>query len=66
LVDKKLKTAFTLDEAVKGIRRSKIRQGQASKGPFWWDLMAGMKKSIITNQSRNRNAGIGSQERLSN
>jgi ubiquinone/menaquinone biosynthesis C-methylase UbiE len=43
LVVKKLKTAFTLDEAVEVLKRSNIRQGQTSKGPFWWDYMAGME-----------------------
>lgn len=42
LVVKKLKTAFTLDEAVEIIRKSNLRKGRFAKGPFWWDFMAGI------------------------
>ncbi|GBC61499.1 class I SAM-dependent methyltransferase [Desulfonema ishimotonii] len=39
---KKLRTAFTLDEAMAVIRKSALRPGHESTGPFWWDYMAGM------------------------
>lgn len=39
LVVKKLKTAFTLEEAMEVIKKSDIRPGRFSKGPFWWDYM---------------------------
>jgi ubiquinone/menaquinone biosynthesis C-methylase UbiE len=42
LVVKKLKTAFTLKEGMEVIRKSNIRPGKYSKGPFWWDYMAGV------------------------
>ncbi len=39
---RKLKTAFTLEEAKEIIGQSRIRPGSYSKGPFWWDYMVGM------------------------
>jgi ubiquinone/menaquinone biosynthesis C-methylase UbiE len=42
LVVKKLKTAFTLDEGMEVIKKSNIRSGRYSKGPFWWDYMVGV------------------------
>jgi ubiquinone/menaquinone biosynthesis C-methylase UbiE len=39
---KKLKTTFTLDEAVVIIKKSNLREGKASKGPFWWDYFTGL------------------------
>ncbi len=38
-VMKKLRTAFTLEEALEVIRHSGLREGKPSKGPFWWDYM---------------------------
>jgi ubiquinone/menaquinone biosynthesis C-methylase UbiE len=38
-VVRKLKTAYTLEEAVGVIGQSRLRKGSASKGPFWWDYM---------------------------
>lgn len=40
LVVKKLKTAFTLEEAAALISNSSIRPGKCSRGPFWWDYMS--------------------------
>lgn len=42
LVVKKLKTAYTLEEAREVISRADIRPGRYSKGPFWWDYMVGV------------------------
>lgn len=42
LIFKKLKTAFTLEEGKEVISKSDIRAGRYSKGPFWWDYMAGI------------------------
>ncbi|WP_207682385.1 class I SAM-dependent methyltransferase [Desulfonema magnum] len=39
---RKLKTAFTLEEAMTVVGKSEIRSGEYSKGPFWWDYMAGL------------------------
>lgn len=39
LVMKKFRTAFTLDEALEIINKSKLRKGKPSTGPFWWDYM---------------------------
>jgi ubiquinone/menaquinone biosynthesis C-methylase UbiE len=39
---RKLKTAFTLEEAKEVIGTSRIRPGSYYKGPYWWDYMAGM------------------------
>ena len=39
---KKLSTAFTLEEAIEVIRKSNLREGRWSKGPFWWDYMIGI------------------------
>ncbi len=39
---KKLKTAFTLDEAVEIINKSNLRNGKAKNGPFYWDYLAGI------------------------
>jgi ubiquinone/menaquinone biosynthesis C-methylase UbiE len=39
---KKLKTAYTLEEGVDVIKKSNIRYGRFSKGPFWWDYMVGV------------------------
>lgn len=38
---KKLKTALTIPEACEIIKKSDLRPGTASKGPFCWDYMAG-------------------------
>ncbi|MFO7933624.1 MAG: class I SAM-dependent methyltransferase [Bacteroidales bacterium] len=38
-VMKKLKTSFTPDEAMEIIRKSDLREGKLSLGPFWWDYM---------------------------
>lgn len=40
-VVKKIKTAFTLEEGMEVIQKSNLRSGTFSKGPFWWDYMAG-------------------------
>jgi ubiquinone/menaquinone biosynthesis C-methylase UbiE len=42
LVVKKLKTAFTLEEAKEVVGKSNIRPGRYSRGPFWWDYMVGV------------------------
>jgi len=42
LVVKKLKTAFTLEEGKEVINKSSVRPGRYSRGPFWWDYMAGV------------------------
>jgi ubiquinone/menaquinone biosynthesis C-methylase UbiE len=42
LVIKKFRTAFTLDEAMDIIKKSAVRKGVPSTGPFWWDYMVGM------------------------
>ena len=42
LVVKKLKTAYTLEEGMEVIKKSDIRAGRYSKGPFWWDYMVGV------------------------
>ena len=39
---KKLRTTFTLEEGMEIIRKSNLRQGRFSKGPFWWDYMVGV------------------------
>jgi ubiquinone/menaquinone biosynthesis C-methylase UbiE len=39
---KKLRTAYTLEEGMEVIRKSKIRPGKFSEGPFWWDYMVGV------------------------
>lgn len=41
LIVRKLRTAFTLEEGMEIIRKSDLRQGKYSKGPFWWDYMVG-------------------------
>ena len=38
---KKLKPAHTLEEGEAVIKQSNLRAGQCSRGPFWWDYMAG-------------------------
>jgi ubiquinone/menaquinone biosynthesis C-methylase UbiE len=38
-VMKKFKTSFTPDEAMEIIRKSDLREGKLSLGPFWWDYM---------------------------
>jgi ubiquinone/menaquinone biosynthesis C-methylase UbiE len=40
---RKLKTAFTLEEGKEVISKSQIRPGNYSRGPFWWDYLAGMQ-----------------------
>ena len=35
---KKLRTAYTLNEASEIIKKSSIREGKYTKGPFWWDF----------------------------
>ncbi len=35
---KKFRTAHTLEEATAIIRKSGLREGSMSKGPFWWDF----------------------------
>ena len=42
LLDKKLKTAYTLEEGMEVVAKSGIRPGKFSKGPFWWDYMSGV------------------------
>lgn len=42
LIDKKLRTALTLDEAKSIIRNSGIREGKYRKGLFWWDYLVGI------------------------
>lgn len=42
VVVKKLQTAFTWEEAREIIRKSDLRAGIGSKGPFWWDYMVGV------------------------
>jgi ubiquinone/menaquinone biosynthesis C-methylase UbiE len=39
---KKIRTAFTLEEGMEYIRKSRLRSGTSSKGPFWWDYMVGI------------------------
>lgn len=39
---KKLRTAFTLEEAVTFIKKSDLRPGRGLKGPFWWDYFVGI------------------------
>jgi SAM-dependent methyltransferase len=36
---KKLRTAFTLEEATAIIKKSNLRPGRGLKGPFWWDYI---------------------------
>jgi ubiquinone/menaquinone biosynthesis C-methylase UbiE len=36
---KKFRTALTLEEASYIIKKSKIRKGKLSSGPFWWDYI---------------------------
>jgi len=38
---KKFRTAYTLEEAYNTIKKSKIRKGELSSGPFWWDYIVG-------------------------
>jgi ubiquinone/menaquinone biosynthesis C-methylase UbiE len=40
---KKLRTAFTLEEAAAVIKKSDLRPGRGSKGPFWWDYFVGVE-----------------------
>lgn len=40
---KKLKTAYSLEEAAEVIKQSNLRPGTLSKGFFWWDYMAGIQ-----------------------
>jgi ubiquinone/menaquinone biosynthesis C-methylase UbiE len=42
LIVKKLKTAFTMDEGMEVIRKSDLRPGRFSKGPFWYDYFVGI------------------------
>ena len=42
LAVKKLKTAFTLEEALAVIEKSGMRPGRPCKGPFWWDYLVGV------------------------
>jgi len=42
-VMKKFKTSYTLDEVMEIIRKSDLREGRPSIGPFWWDYMFGMR-----------------------
>jgi ubiquinone/menaquinone biosynthesis C-methylase UbiE len=39
---KKLRTAFTLAEAMAIIERSRLRAGRGAAGPFWWDYLVGV------------------------
>jgi ubiquinone/menaquinone biosynthesis C-methylase UbiE len=39
---KKLRTSFTLNEALDIIHQSGLRPGKGSRGPFWWDYFAGI------------------------
>ena len=39
---KKMRTAYTLDEALEIAGRSGLKNGVASKGPFWWDYFTGL------------------------
>ncbi len=39
---KKLKTAFTMEEAVDIIHGSRLRPGDSAKGPFWWEYRIGL------------------------
>ncbi|HER10098.1 MAG TPA: hypothetical protein ENO20_14430 [Bacteroides sp.] len=41
-VMKKFRTSHTLDEALEIIRKSDLRDGRPSIGPFWWDYMVGI------------------------
>jgi len=41
-VMKKFRTSCTIEEALEIIEKSDIREGSVSRGPFWWDFMAGM------------------------
>ncbi|MBN3035386.1 MAG: methyltransferase domain-containing protein [Bacteroidales bacterium] len=38
----KLRTVFTAEEALQVIESSSIRKGNMSRGPFWWDYIAGL------------------------
>ncbi|MFP4470911.1 MAG: class I SAM-dependent methyltransferase [Bacteroidales bacterium] len=42
---KKLRTAYTLNEALEVIGHSNLKAGRSGKGPFWWDYFAGITKS---------------------
>ncbi len=42
VVEKKLGTAFTIEEAKKIIEQSELRTGKYSKGLYWWDYLAGV------------------------
>jgi ubiquinone/menaquinone biosynthesis C-methylase UbiE len=44
ILAKKLRTAFTLDEAKALIEESSLRPGQFSTGPYWWDYMMGFQE----------------------
>lgn len=41
-VSKKLRTAFSLEEALEIINKSSLRTGKSLKGPFWWDYRIGI------------------------
>ena len=43
---KKLRTAYTLDEAPEIFGRSGLKTGVASKGSFWWDYFVGLQNLI--------------------
>lgn len=36
---KKFRTAYTFEEAADVIKNSRIRKGELSSGPFWWDYI---------------------------
>ena len=38
---KKFRTSYTLEEASDVLKKSKIRNGELSSGPFWWDYIVG-------------------------
>jgi len=39
---KKLKSSFTLEEALDIINQSNLRPGHPFRRPFWWDYFAGV------------------------
>lgn len=45
LIVKKLRTAFTLDEAKALMAETNLRRGRFSTGPYWWDYMVDVRES---------------------
>lgn len=42
---KKIRTSYTLPEAVNVIEKSELQKGVPAKGPFWWDYFIGLNNN---------------------